>query len=58
MILQKSFQHDDLVLKKHFLLLSSMLKEIVMLNIFEKKKMCDTFQDSLINRKFKRTAFT
>jgi len=33
MILQKSFKYADLVLQKHFLLLS-MLKTVVLLNIF------------------------
>jgi len=49
MILQKS--HAGLVLKKHLLLL--MLK---ILNIFV-ETMVHFFQDSLMNRKFKRTAF-
>ncbi len=37
-IIQKSFSHDDLMLKKHFL---SMLKTVVLLNIFSGKN--DTF---------------
>jgi len=50
MILQKSFWYADLLLKKHFLL---MLKTVLLLNTFKET----FFQDSLIKRKFKRTAF-
>ncbi len=34
MILQKSFVYDDLLLNKHVLLLLSMLKTVVLLNIY------------------------
>ncbi len=34
MILQKSVEYADLVLKKYFLLLLSMLEIVVLLNIF------------------------
>jgi len=46
MILQKSFKYADLLLKKHFLLLS-MLKTVVHVNIL--KETVKSFQDSLIN---------
>ncbi len=50
MILQKLFQYADLLLKKHFLLLS-ILKTVVLLNIFVKTVIF--FKDSLINRNIK-----
>ncbi len=53
MILQKSFWYADLVLSKHFLLLS-MLKTFFSCLMFVETKIF--FQDSLMNRKFKRTA--
>ncbi len=55
MILQKSF-YVYLLLKKHFWLLS-MLKTVVLLNIFVEIVIHFIFQDSLMNRKFKRTVF-
>ncbi len=55
MILQKSLIYANLVLKKHFLLIS-ILKTVLLPNIFvETVKPLN--QDSLINRKIKRTAF-
>jgi len=50
-ILQKLFLYADLLLKKQFLLLS-FGKTVVLLNIFV--EMVKIFQDSLINRKFRR----
>ncbi len=56
MMLQKSSQYADLVLKKHFL---SMLKKLVVLNMFV--KLCLSlfvcFHDSLTYVMFKRTVF-
>ncbi len=55
MILQKSLVYASLVLKKHLLLIL-ILKTILLPNIFvETVKPYN--QDSLINRKIKRTAF-
>ncbi len=48
--------HNNMLLKKHFWLLS-MLKTVVLHNIFLETMICFIFQDSRINRKFKRTAF-
>jgi len=55
MNLQKSF-YAVLLLKKHFLLLSA-LKTVVLLDIFLETFMQLLLQDSLMNRKFKITAF-
>ncbi len=55
LILEKSFENSDLVLKKYFVLLS-MLKTVVMLSIFV-ESMMHVFGDTLMNRKFEKTAF-
>jgi len=50
-LIQSSVSHDHseiMMLKKHLLLLLSMLKTVLLHSFF---------QDSLMNRKFKRTAF-
>ncbi len=57
MILQKSFEYADLVLKKYVLLLSQ-LKIVVLLNINIFVEMVKHFfQDSLINRSIKTAAY-
>jgi len=56
MILQKSFYHHDLMLKIR-LLFKTMLKTVVLLDIFVETNGFLIFQDTLMNRKFKRTAF-
>jgi len=49
MILQKSFKYADLLLNKYFLLLSSsILKTVVLFNIFVETVIL--FQDSVMNR--------
>ncbi len=55
MILQKSFEYADLLHKKHFVLLS-MLKTVVLFNYFV-ETMILVFQDPLMNRNVKKTAF-
>jgi len=57
MILQKSFIYANLLLKKHFLLLS-MSKTVVLLNIFVMHFDTYFFQMFLINRKIKKTVQT
>ncbi len=51
MILQKSFLYADLVLNKTFIIII-----VVLLNIFV-ETIIQFFQNSVMNRKFKRTAF-
>ncbi len=48
--------HNNMMLMKHFWLLS-MLKTVVLHNIFVETVIHFIFQDSQMNRKFKRTAF-
>ncbi len=47
MIPQKSFFYDDLTLKKYFLLLS-MLKTVVLLNIFGKNMIFDNYKEHFL----------
>ncbi len=50
MILQKSFEYDDLVLNKYLLLLLVVLKTVVLLNISPGNHDQFLFKDSLIER--------
>ncbi len=54
-VILQNFLYADLVLKKHFLLLS-VLKTVLLLKESVKTAV-QFFRDSLMNRKFKRTAF-
>ncbi len=55
MILQKSFEYSDLLLKKQLFFIN--VKTVLLLIIFVETLMHFVFQDYLLNRKFKRTAF-